>query len=191
MDRQRSIATPVRTLTGAFACCEPQLRSLNIPAGTDVITVALAGQPNVGKSTVFNLLTGLHQHVGNWPGVTIEKKSGECRHKGWTMKITDLPGTYGLEARSPDERIANEYLVSGEPDVVVQVVDATNLERNLYLTTQLLDMGGSGVLGRSRDKALEGLEISHVQAILLFFGFSAATSSLAGCSPACGCSAPA
>ena len=120
------------------------------------IRIALIGNPNVGKTSIFNALTGLRQHVGNWPGVTIEKKSGECRHKGWTMKITDLPGTYGLEARSPDERIANEYLVSGEPDVVVQVVDATNLERNLYLTTQLLDMGGKLVLALNMADMADG-----------------------------------
>lgn len=120
------------------------------------IRIALIGNPNVGKTSIFNALTGSRQHVGNWPGVTIEKKSGECRHKGWTMKITDLPGTYGLEARSPDERIANEYLVSGEPDVVVQVVDATNLERNLYLTTQLLDMGGKLVLALNMADMADG-----------------------------------
>lgn len=120
------------------------------------IRIALIGNPNVGKTSIFNSLTGSRQHVGNWPGVTIEKKSGECRHKGWTVKITDLPGTYGLEARSPDERIANEYLVSGEPDVVVQVVDATNLERNLYLTTQLLDMGGKLVLALNMADMADG-----------------------------------
>jgi ferrous iron transport protein B len=120
------------------------------------IRIALIGNPNVGKTSIFNALTGSRQHVGNWPGVTIEKKSGECRHKGWTMKITDLPGTYSLEARSPDERIANEYLVSGEPDVVVQVVDATNLERNLYLTTQLLDMGGKLVLALNMADMADG-----------------------------------
>ncbi|HQA21445.1 MAG TPA: ferrous iron transport protein B [Methanomassiliicoccaceae archaeon] len=120
------------------------------------IRIALIGNPNVGKTSIFNALTGSRQHVGNWPGVTIEKKSGECRHKGWTVKITDLPGTYGLEARSPDERIANEYLVSGEPDVVVQVVDATNLERNLYLTTQLLDMGGKLVLALNMADMADG-----------------------------------
>ena len=120
------------------------------------IRIALIGNPNVGKTSIFNSLTGSRQHVGNWPRVTIEKKSGECRHKGWTVKITDLPGTYGLEARSPDERIANEYLVSGEPDVVVQVVDATNLERNLYLTTQLLDMGGKLVLALNMADMADG-----------------------------------
>ena len=110
------------------------------------INIALIGNPNVGKTSLFNALTGSRQHVGNWPGVTVEKKTGERRHQGSTIKITDLPGTYSLEARSPDEKVANAHIMSGHPDVVVQVVDSTNMERNLYLTTQLLDMGQKVVL---------------------------------------------
>jgi ferrous iron transport protein B len=110
------------------------------------INVALIGNPNVGKTSLFNALTGSRQHVGNWPGVTIEKKTGNCSHKGHSIDVTDLPGTYSLSARSPDEAVANEFIMNGHPDLVVQVIDSTNLERNLYLTTQLLDMGTKVVL---------------------------------------------
>lgn len=110
------------------------------------ISVALIGNPNVGKTSLFNALTGARQHVGNWPGVTIEKKTGSCAHKGYTINVTDLPGTYSLSARSPDEEVANDFITNGRPDLVVQVIDLTNLERNLYLTTQLLDMGKKVVL---------------------------------------------
>lgn len=104
------------------------------------VTVALAGNPNAGKSTLFNALTGLHQHTGNWPGKTVEKRVGVCRHNGRTLHIVDLPGTYSLAAYSPEEIIARDYLLYERPDVVVDVVDATNLERNLYLTVQLLEL---------------------------------------------------
>ncbi len=102
------------------------------------ITVALAGQPNVGKSTVFNMLTGLNQHVGNWPGKTVEQKIGEFRHNGRVIRLVDLPGTYSLTANSEEERIARDYLIRERPDVVVVVVNAAALERNLYLVTELL-----------------------------------------------------
>jgi len=96
-----------------------------------VITVALAGAPNVGKSTVFNLLPGLSQHVGNWPGKTVEQKTGVFRQNGFTMNIVDLPGTYSLTANSAEEQIARDYLVNENPDVVVAVLNAASLERNL------------------------------------------------------------
>ncbi|MEA3559096.1 MAG: FeoB small GTPase domain-containing protein, partial [Candidatus Thermoplasmatota archaeon] len=102
---------------------------------------ALAGNPNVGKTTLFNLLTGSNQKVGNWSGVTVEKLSGVMKSKGFDMEITDLPGSYSLSGLSQDEIIAREYIVSERPDVVVQVLDASNLERNLYLTVQLLEIG--------------------------------------------------
>lgn len=105
------------------------------------ITVALAGNPNSGKTTVFNNLTGTHQHVGNWPGVTVEKKEGSCRYQGYRIKVVDLPGVYSLTAYSLDELIARDFIVEERPDVVVDIVDASNLERNLYLTIQLLEMG--------------------------------------------------
>lgn len=106
----------------------------------------MIGNPNVGKTSLFNVLTGSRQHVGNWPGVTIEKKTGSRSHNGYTLQITDLPGTYSLATRSPDEAVANDFITTGHPDLVVQVVDSTNLERNLYLTTQLLDMGLNVIL---------------------------------------------
>jgi ferrous iron transport protein B len=105
------------------------------------ITIALAGNPNSGKTTVFNSLTGARQHVGNWPGVTVEKKEGNCSYNGYSIKVVDLPGVYSLTAYSLDEVIARNFVVEGKPDVVVDIVDASNLERNLYLTVQLLEMG--------------------------------------------------
>ena len=104
------------------------------------IRIALAGNPNCGKTTMFNDLTGASQYVGNWPGVTVEKKEGKyTRDKD--VVITDLPGVYSLSPYSPEEIVTRDYLLEGGPDVVVNLVDATNLERNLYLTTQILDLG--------------------------------------------------
>ena len=104
------------------------------------IRIALAGNPNCGKTTMFNDLTGASQYVGNWPGVTVEKKEGKyTRDK--TVTITDLPGVYSLSPYSPEEIVTRDYLLDGRPDVVINLVDATNLERNLYLTTQILDLG--------------------------------------------------
>ena len=105
------------------------------------ITIALAANPNSGKTTVFNNLTGARQHVGNWPGVTVEKREGTCRYQGYTIKVVDLPGVYGLTAYSIDEVIARNFIVEERPDAVVDIVDASNLERNLYLAVQLLEMG--------------------------------------------------
>ena len=105
------------------------------------IIIALAGNPNVGKSTLFTAITGTRQHTGNWPGVTVEKKSGSVRHRDTDIEVVDLPGTYSLTAYSEDEVIARDFIIDGKPDVVVQVVDATSLERNLYLTTQLSELG--------------------------------------------------
>jgi ferrous iron transport protein B len=103
--------------------------------------IALAGNPNSGKSTIFNALTGSRQHVGNWPGKTVEKKEGVCKHNGFELEITDLPGTYSLTAYSLEEVIARDFIIQERPDVVVTVVDASNLERNLYLTLQILELG--------------------------------------------------
>ncbi|MEA5019905.1 MAG: ferrous iron transporter B [Gordonibacter sp.] len=104
------------------------------------IRIALAGNPNCGKTTMFNDLTGANQYVGNWPGVTVEKKEGTyTQDKGVT--ITDLPGVYSLSPYSPEEIVTRDYLLDARPDAVINLVDATNLERNLYLTTQILDLG--------------------------------------------------
>src|SRR4030042_2711840 len=104
------------------------------------ITVALAGPPNVGKSTIFNLLTGLSQHVGNWPGKTVEQKTGSLRWGGMNMNIIDLPGTYSLTASAAEEQIAREFLVQDKPDVVVAVLNTASLERNLYLVAELIEL---------------------------------------------------
>ncbi|HUS69469.1 MAG TPA: ferrous iron transport protein B [Anaerolineae bacterium] len=104
------------------------------------IKVALAGQPNVGKSTVFNLLTGLSQHVGNWPGKTVERKEGTYCHNGASVHIVDLPGTYSLTANSAEEVIGRDHIIREKPDVVVAVINASSMERNLYLVAELLSL---------------------------------------------------
>jgi len=108
-----------------------------VQAAAGIPTIALAGQPNMGKSTLFNLLTGLNQHVGNWPGKTIEKKEGLFKHDGREYHLVDLPGTYSLTANSPEEVIAREYILRQLPDLVLAVVSAANLERSLYLVSEL------------------------------------------------------
>ncbi|MHC1597297.1 MAG: ferrous iron transport protein B, partial [Methermicoccaceae archaeon] len=100
----------------------------------------------VGKTTLFNAITGARQHVGNWPGVTVEKKVGRTTFRGYDIEVVDLPGTYSLTAYSLEEIIARDYIIEGHPDVVVHIVDATNLERNLYLTTQLMELGSRLVI---------------------------------------------
>lgn len=105
------------------------------------ITIALAGNPNAGKSTVFNALTGSRQHVGNWPGKTVAKKEGLFRYNDTTINVVDLPGTYSLSAYSLEEQIARDFIVKDKPTLVVNVADAANLERNLYLTVQILETG--------------------------------------------------
>ena len=121
------------------------------------VTIALVGNPNVGKSTVFNALTGSDQHVGNWPGKTVEKRTGVLRTPNGSngaagagtthlygdqqITIVDLPGTYSLSAYSLEEEIARDFIVEARPHLVVNVVDASNIERNLYLTTQILETG--------------------------------------------------
>jgi len=107
---------------------------------TQALTIALAGNPNVGKSTIFNALTGSRQHVGNWPGKTVEKKEGRLRLDGQDVVVVDLPGTYSLTAYSVEEIISRDFIVNERPGAVVSVVDSANLERNLYLVTQLLEL---------------------------------------------------
>jgi ferrous iron transport protein B len=108
--------------------------------------VALAGNPNVGKSTVFNSLTGLHQHTGNWPGKTVSRAEGGFNFGGHQYKLVDLPGTYSLLSTSYDEEIARDFILFGQPDVTVVVVDATKLERNLNLTLQVLEITDRAVV---------------------------------------------
>jgi len=110
------------------------------------ITIALAGNPNSGKTTVFNNLTGAHQHVGNWPGVTVERKEGSYDYQGYKVKVVDLPGVYSLTTFSPDEIVARNFILEGKPDIVVDVADASNLERNLYLTVQLMELEANIIL---------------------------------------------
>ena len=100
---------------------------------------ALAGNPNCGKTTLFNSLTGSTAHVGNWPGVTVEKKDGVYKKLGEPISIIDLPGIYSLSPYTSEEVVSRNYILDEKPDCVINIVDATNLERNLYLTSQLLE----------------------------------------------------
>ena len=104
-------------------------------------TVALAGNPNTGKTSIFNALTGSQQHTGNWPGKTVLKRQGTCSYGDLEMTIVDLPGTYSISAVSPEEVIARDYLLAGEAGAVLIVLDAANLERNLFLAVQILETG--------------------------------------------------
>ena len=107
------------------------------------IHIALAGNPNCGKTTMFNALTGANQYVGNWPGVTVEKKTGKLKEgkTGEEVNITDLPGIYSLSPYTLEEVVSRDFILKEKPDVIVDLVDATNIERNLYLATQLLEIG--------------------------------------------------
>lgn len=105
------------------------------------LKIALSGNPNCGKTTLFNKLTGSSQYVGNWPGVTVEKKEGTVKVGGYTLRIVDLPGIYSLSPYSPEEVVTRNFLIDEDPDIILDVVDATNIERNLYLTTQIAELG--------------------------------------------------
>ena len=120
---------------------DKQLAKMGVTPGRRVIRIALAGNPNSGKTTLFNALTGTHQHVGNYPGVTVEKKDGFYEYGDCQVQVTDLPGTYSLTAGSPEELVARDVILNESPDVVVDIVDASNLERNLYLAMQIRELG--------------------------------------------------
>jgi ferrous iron transport protein B len=120
--------------------CHEASTSTKIKVKQQSITVGIIGNPNVGKSALFNKLTKGKAWVANWPGVTVEKKIGKINLGETSFEIVDLPGIYGLTAYSQDEIIARKFLIEGRPEIVIQVVNAVNLERNLYLTIQLLEM---------------------------------------------------
>ena len=127
------------------------------------IKIALAGNPNSGKTTLFNDLTGSAQYVGNWPGVTVEKKEGRLKgHKD--IIIQDLPGIYSLSPYTLEEVVARRYLVNEKPDAIINIVDGTNIERNLYLTTQLIELGIPTVIAVNMiDESLENDDVlNHI-----------------------------
>ncbi|MGD9125455.1 MAG: FeoB small GTPase domain-containing protein, partial [Desulfarculaceae bacterium] len=123
------------------------------------ITIALAGNPNSGKTSLFNALTGARQHVGNYPGVTVEKKWGQAKRNGHQIEVVDLPGIYSLTAYSLEELVARNFLIKEKPDVVVDVVDAANLERNLYLAVQFLELGVPMVIALNMMDVAESRDI--------------------------------
>ncbi len=138
------------TLTEACATCPMHnaaaLKKLGVDMTDFDFVVALAGNPNTGKSTVFNALTGLRQHTGNWPGKTVTRADGGFEYGGQRYKMVDLPGTYSLLATSLDEEVARDFILFGQPDVTVVVVDATRLERNLNLVLQVLEITNRAVV---------------------------------------------
>ena len=139
------------------------LKKLGVDMDEWDYVVALAGNPNVGKSTVFNALTGLRQHTGNWPGKTVSRAEGGFEYGGERFKIVDLPGTYSLLATSTDEEIARDFILFGRPDVTLVVVDATRLERNLNLVLQVLEITDRVVvcLNLMDEARRHGLEIDE------------------------------
>lgn len=163
----------IRQLSGANCVDCPARRSFADqpcdPAGKPY-TIALAGNPNTGKSTVFNALTGLRQHTGNWPGKTVKRAEGRFAHDGLSYRLVDLPGTYSLLSASTDEEIARDFILFGEPDCTVVVVDATALERNLNLVFQVMEITGKVVvcvnlMDEARRKGIE-VDIDRLSAEL-------------------------
>ncbi|HEX04425.1 MAG TPA: GTP-binding protein, partial [Bacteroidetes bacterium] len=127
--------------------------------------IALAGNPNAGKTSLFNAITGQHQHIGNYPGVTVEKKVGYVVRDGVTIEIVDLPGTYSLSAYSIEEVVARDFVLNEKPDLIVDILDSTNLERNLYLLLQFQELGIPvlGVLNMTDEAEAQGIDISSDQ----------------------------
>lgn len=138
--RKNEARVIVVTTENGFHGSSPQRRG-NEELQKRTVTVAVAGNPNSGKSTLINAIAGTRLHVGNWPGVTVEKKEAVFEYKGERIRLVDLPGTYSLSPYTEEEIIARDYLVREMPDVIMNVVDSTNLERNLYLTVQVLELG--------------------------------------------------
>ena len=120
-----------------------------------MLTFALAGNPNSGKTTLFNALTGSTAHVGNWPGVTVDKRTGTYKKSAEPVEIVDLPGIYSLSPYTPEEVIARNFILDENPDCIINIVDATNLERNLYLTTQLMEVDVPMVVALNMADVLE------------------------------------
>ncbi len=136
------------------------MRKNKMSSKINKITIALVGNPNSGKTTIFNKITGERQHVGNYAGVTVEKKDGYCEHKGVNIHVVDLPGTYSLTAFSLEELVARNFIIDEKPDVIVDILDASNIERNLYLATQLMELNVPLVLAlnMSDTAKLRGIE---------------------------------
>jgi ferrous iron transport protein B len=134
------------------------------------ITIALSGNPNSGKTTVFNAITGARQQIANYPGVTVEKKVGHVTHKGCRIEVVDLPGTYSLTAYSLEEIVARDFLVNERPDLVVDIVDASNLDRNLYLAVQFKELGIPLIIALNMVDVAEsrGIRVDHQQLSTLF-----------------------
>lgn len=140
------------------------------------LTIALAGNPNCGKTTIFNNLTGARQKVGNWPGVTVEKKEGVIKHKGLELKFVDLPGTYSLTPFSLEEIVARDFILNEKPDVVVNIIDAANLERSLYLAMQIMELDRPVVfvlnmadLAKSKGLSINGAKLSALLNLPVIF----------------------
>lgn len=129
------------------------------------INVALVGNPNCGKTSLFNIASGAHEHVGNYSGVTVDAKEGSFKFQGYKFRLIDLPGTYSLSTYTPEERYVRKYIIDETPDVIINVVDASNLERNLYLTTQLIDMNVRTIIALNMYDELEasGNILNHIQ----------------------------
>jgi ferrous iron transport protein B len=133
------------------------------------LTIALAGNPNCGKTTIFNNLTGARQKVGNWPGVTVEKKEGKLQHKKYDLRVIDLPGTYSLTPFSIEEITARDFILNEKPDIVINIIDASNLERSLFLAIQIMELGRPAlfVLNMSDVAEANGIKINEKKLSLL------------------------
>lgn len=157
--------TSIFKKSSACESCSFNLKHMGIETDKWDYVVALAGNPNTGKSTVFNDLTGLKQHTGNWPGKTVMRAEGAFKWDNKTFKLVDLPGTYSLLSASVDEEVARDFLLFGEPDCTIVVSDATVIERNLNLVLQILEITDKVVvcLNLMDEAKRKGLEVDHVR----------------------------